>query len=230
MILVMPMAGLGTRVKSHFNSPKPFIDIRNLPLFAHALAGLPLNLVSEVIFPVNELDRAFIEALPSGYFSAYLPPELPYSLVFMATTGGQAETVYLATKGKSEENKLLVASSDTIATGVIPETILGLDGGAGTFLSDNPGMSYFEIRGDLVTRAVEKVVISEHASSGVYFFGSLKSFRSAFLNNDQLGESYIAPLYNNLIADGAKVGIWKHDEVIPLGTAAEILAFLQEPL
>lgn len=230
MILVMPMAGLGTRVKSHFNSPKPFIEIQNQPLFAHVLSGLPLNLVSEIIFPVNELDRIFIEALPSDYFSAYLPPELPHSMVFMATTGGQAETVFLATQGKSADAKLLVASSDTIATGEIPAKILDLDGGAGTFVSDNPGMSYFEIQGDFVTRAVEKVVISEHASSGVYFFSSLRSFRKAFLNNKQTGESYIAPLYNDLIAAGAKIGIWEHDEVIPLGTSEEILTYLRKPL
>lgn len=225
MILVMPMAGLGTRVKSHFSSPKPFIKVEGLPLFARALSGLPLHLVSEVIFAVNERDREFIEALPADYFSGCLPDSLRYSLEFMQTTGGQAETVYLATHGQQEDVQLLVASSDTIATGAIPATVLALDGGVGTFDSDNPGMSYVEVKDGLVTRAIEKVVISQHASSGVYFFGTLKNFRAAFLENDQPGESYIAPLYNRLISRGLRVGFWKHEEVIPLGTSEEILAF-----
>lgn len=228
MILVMPMAGLGTRVKSHFVNPKPFIEAKGMPLFAHAISGLPLDRFSEIIFAVNEQDRAFIEDLPSDQISRFLPSSARFSLMFMHTTSGQAETVLKALEGAPEDEPLLIAASDTIIRGEIPTHTFDFDGALGVFTSSNPGMSYVETNNGLVTRAVEKVVISDMASSGVYYFSSVRVFREAYSETRQSGEMYVAPLYNSLIERGMRVGVWFHEAVIPLGTSEEILSFESE--
>jgi NDP-sugar pyrophosphorylase family protein len=228
LILVMPMAGLGTRVKSHFDNPKPFIEANGMPLFAHALSGLPLESFSEIIFAVNEQDRAFIENLPSDRISRFLPRSARFSLMFMDTTTGQAETVLKALEGAPEDEPLLIAASDTIIRGAIPSLTFDFDGALGVFTSSNPGMSYVETNNGLVTRAVEKVVISDMASSGVYYFSCVRVFREAYSETRQSGEKYVAPLYNSLIARGMRVGVWFHEAVIPLGTSEEILSFESE--
>ena len=67
--------------------------------------------------------------------------------------------------------------------------------------------------GDLVTRVVEKEVISNEATVGIYNFRHGSSFvkaAEAMINLDQRvnGEFYVAPTYNSLIKDGQKVGIY----------------------
>ena len=79
---------------------------------------------------------------------------------------------------------------------------------------------------------VEKKRISDNATIGLYWFRSVEAFKSVYEKRYGQGvsaqtEAYIAPLYNDMIVDGLKVGI-SHvppERVHVLGTPAEVQVF-----
>jgi dTDP-glucose pyrophosphorylase len=85
------------------------------------------------------------------------------------------------------------------------------DGLIMTFCSDDPKWSYCRMAPDgLVTEVVEKKVISNDATVGIYNFARGSDFvRSAevmILENRRVnGEFYVAPTYNILIEKGSRV-------------------------
>lgn len=89
-----------------------------------------------------------------------------------------------------------------------------------------------------ITDMREKVRISPHATIGLYWFSSYTLYRKVYgdyysdASRMEKGEKYIAPMYRQMIQAGREVFLHKvaYDAVIPLGTPAEVNAFLlQEP-
>ena len=84
-----------------------------------------------------------------------------------------------------------------------------------------------------VIEVAEKKAISDLATVGIYFFSSGSSFvRSAIdmiAHNDRVnGEFYTCPVYNQLIASGAKIGIFEipYTSMFGLGTPDDLSRFL----
>ena len=90
-----------------------------------------------------------------------------------------------------------------------------------------------------VTRVAEKEPISTYATVGIYNFARGTDFvrgaeqmiaRDIRVN----GEFYVAPVYNELIEQGARIGVWDlGDEravMHGLGTPADLDAFLASPM
>ena len=226
MRLIMPMAGLGTRTSDQFEQPKPFIPIEGHPLFAYALTSLPLSYVNEVEFVMSEQNFNFLNGKVEETFAPYVPQGMDWSVVTTPPTRGQASTVeHALLKRQLDEQPILIASSDTIATGGFGFDLDECDGALGLFRSKNPGMSFAKVLDDKVVETAEKRVISDRASSGVYYFRDGGSFIRALRASEQQQETYVAPLYNFIIQSGGVVKYWSHGEVIPLGVTAEILAF-----
>lgn len=221
----MPMAGLGTRTKSFSPNPKPFIDIKGIPLFKFALRGLPLDICTKLTFVLNENDRDFYISRGKQLLDAFTPADIPKRVVFTQTTTGQAATVHAALIEEDLNIPLLIASCDTMVTGDFPSDYEQWDGLLGTFWSDSPAMSYVRLSGDNVVETAEKLVISNNASSGLYFFRHGRTFQEVFQLSEHSGESYVAPLYNLLVNKQLKVGVWSHGLVTPLGTAQELKDF-----
>jgi NDP-sugar pyrophosphorylase family protein len=223
---VMPMAGLGSRTKSFSQNPKPFIPLFGIPLFKFALAGLPLDRCSKLTFVLNEKDRDFFNEAGKQLLEDFGPKHLATTVVFTSTTSGQAETVDLALSPADLSSPLLIASCDTMFSNDFPSDSDEWDGLLGTFWSESPAMSYVRLEDEVVVETAEKRVISNHASSGVYFFRRAADFREAYRESTFQGESFVAPLYNRLISQQAKIGIWQHSSVVPLGTADELIEFV----
>lgn len=81
-----------------------------------------------------------------------------------------------------------------------------------TMKADNPKWSFVEMRDGVVTRVVEKEVISDEATVGIYNFRQGSDFVSAARdmirkNLRTNNEFYVAPAYNQLIEAGARVRI-----------------------
>lgn len=224
--VVMPMAGLGSRTKSFSQNPKPFITLFGIPLFKFALAGLPLDRCSKLTFVLNEKDRGFFDETGKQLLEDFGPKHLATKVVFTTTTSGQAETVDKALSTADLGNPLLIASCDTMVSRDFPSNSDVWDGLLGTFWSDSPAMSYVRLEDEVVVETAEKRVISNSASSGLYFFRRAAAFREVYRESTFQGESFVAPLYNSLIRKQAKIGIWQHSSVIPLGTAEELEEFV----
>ncbi len=221
----MPMAGLGSRTKSFSQNPKPFVSLFGVPLFKFALHGLPLDKCSKLTFVLNENDREFFELRGKEQLKQYGPVDIETKVLFTPTTSGQAATVDVALSPEDLPNPILIASCDTMVSKDFPSDFIMWDGLLGTFWSENPAMSYVRLDGDNVVETAEKQVISNHASSGLYYFKHAGDFRQVFRDSKFEGESFVAPLYNKLLESNAKVGIWQHASVTPLGTSEELELF-----
>jgi dTDP-glucose pyrophosphorylase len=86
-------------------------------------------------------------------------------------------------------------------------------------------MSYLQTDGNRVVRTVEKEVISDVASTGLYYFATKEIFYKAYYDTNHLKETYVAPMYNSMILKNMNVGYFATQTVIPLGTSQEIESF-----
>ncbi len=218
------MAGSGTRTSDKFKSPKPLILLDEKPLFSWALEGLPKDIASEirVITSKQVAGHSQFESL----IKRFMPTSLNYSVeILQKRTSGQAETVLLGTRDVDRNNGILIFNCDTFISDNFPRDFDKWDGMLGTFESSNPGMSYLETEDKKVIRTVEKEVISNRASTGLYYFGSTKIFEKAYSGTNHTKETFVAPMYNSMISEGLNVSFFDTEIVHPLGTSVEIEEF-----
>lgn len=131
-------------------------------------------------------------------------------------TEGAACTVLLARKFIDNDQPLMIANADQFVELNI-DTYLNVmdrenaDGLIMTFWSDHPKWSYCRLdENERVTEVVEKKVVSNEATVGIYNFRSGRDFvnaadRMIALNLRVNNEFYVAPAYNELIQEGKKV-------------------------
>jgi dTDP-glucose pyrophosphorylase len=218
------MAGSGTRTSNKFHQPKPLIPVQGRPLFSWALEGLPLHKAVDLTIVTSEEVANYQNF--SSTLSAFLPKAIETHIVVLKDrTSGQAETIKLGSEKLNPDNGMLIFNCDTLISDDFPDDYCEWDGLLGTFKSDNPGMSYVKSFGNRVIQTAEKEMISDDASTGLYYFKNREIFLESFNNIKHVNESYIAPMYNHLIAKDLKVGSFETARVVPLGTAQEILNF-----
>ena len=234
MNIVMPMAGRGSRFADvGFAVPKPLIDVRGKPMYAWAMASLPLELARRVIFICLDehlRDRALEEDIRSRY-AAHAPSIISLDHV----TQGQACTVLTARELIDNDEPLLIYNADTYCKThlaqhlrELPATVAGVLG-----VFEAPGDKWSFARTDehgRVVETAEKRRISNWASTGLYYFAHGRDFvrhTDAMIADDERerGEFYVAPVYNRLIAAGGDVRIDVADEVWALGTPEDLESF-----
>lgn len=130
-------------------------------------------------------------------------------------TEGAACTVLLARKLIDSDDSLMIANSDQFVEVNIDDYLaegdaVGIDGHIMTFYSDHPKWSYCRIARGLVAEVVEKKVISNVATVGIYNFkrgGDFVAAADAMIASNLRvnGEFYVAPAYNILIGTGARI-------------------------
>jgi NDP-sugar pyrophosphorylase family protein len=160
------------------------------------------------------------------------------------TTGGSADTVELAREHLIESAPLVIANSDQFV-----DADLGyffsqlsredLDGCILTMNDDDPKWSYAELdESGFVSRVVEKRVISQNATVGIYGFARAQLAWSAFAamraaGDAVNGEFYVAPAYNYLIATGHRFTVVDlgpiQDCMYGMGIPDDYEAFLLQP-
>jgi dTDP-glucose pyrophosphorylase len=139
----------------------------------------------------------------------------------------------------------MIANSDQYIDADIDEYLAlmeaqALDGLIMTMKADDPKWSFVGLDPQgLVTHVVEKQVISDEATVGLYNFRRGRDFVAAARDMVRAdarvnGEFYVAPVYNGLVAAGARVGIHcigrEGAGMHGLGIPADLQAFLDLPL
>lgn len=212
--IVVPMAGRGSRfANAGFTTPKPLIRVGGRPM---------IDWVIENITPARP--HRFIFLCLAEHLEQF--PEVPHELRRLCpgceivpvagVTEGAACTVLLAEKLIDSADPLMIANSDQIVELEIDEYLAVADapevsGLIMTFWSDHPKWSYCRLREDgTVSEVVEKQVVSNEATVGIYnfrqgadFVRAAKTMIAADLRVNN--EFYVAPCYNQLIAEGGKV-------------------------
>lgn len=235
--IVIPMAGRGKRFQdAGYELPKPLIPVHNEPM---------IKLVIENVRPRRE--HRFIFLVLDEHIRRYGIGELltrwaPGAAVLTVpdVTEGAACTVLTAANLIDNQDALLIANSDQWVDRSIDDFLdamdaSGTDGFIMTMKANDTKWSYVQLDAQgLVRRVVEKVVVSDEATVGIYAYrhGALfvKSARQMIAKNLRVnGEFYVAPAYDQMIAEGSRVGIFNVGAVdagmYGIGTPADLVRF-----
>jgi dTDP-glucose pyrophosphorylase len=160
-------------------------------------------------------------------------------------TDGAARTVLAASHFINNDEPLMIANSDQWIDIDIEHYLdlqdkRGLDGLIMTMTADDPKWSYVQVeRNGLASKVVEKKVISNEATVGIYNFARGSDFVSAAsemiaVDDRSNGEFYVAPVYNYMIEDGAAIGIenigTEGSGMYGLGIPEDLEAFYRLPV
>ena len=239
--IVLPIAGRGRRfAEAGFTLPKPLIPVHGVPM------------IETVIHNVRprEPHRLIVVALREHLERTGLVPLLESAAPGCAivpvdeVTEGAACTVLLARDLIDSDDPLMIANSDQWVDVDINGYLATMDhthadGLIMTMAADDPKWSFvgLDSRG-WVTRVVEKQVISREATVGIYNFRRGRDFvraADAMIAQDLRvnGEFYVAPVYNELIEEGARIAILNVGRegagMYGLGLPEDLQRFLANP-
>jgi dTDP-glucose pyrophosphorylase len=236
------MAGAGSRfAQAGYADPKPLIPVGGVPMIRLVIANLRPRQPHRFIFICQ---RAHIAAYGLEERLAHWAPGC--SVIGLdGLTEGAACTVLSARALIDNGQPLMIANSDQWCD-VDIDGYLGLLGGHRldglimTMKADDPKWSFVGLddRG-LVQRVVEKQVISDEATVGIYNFARGRDFvaaADAMIAADERvkGEFYVAPAYNRMAASGARIGIHNIGReaagMYGLGIPADLDLFLSLPV
>jgi dTDP-glucose pyrophosphorylase len=240
--IVIPMAGAGSRFASKgYLDPKPLIKVDGVQMIRLVIENLKPAQPHRFIFICQ---RAHLEAYE---LQSKLEEWAPGCAVLTVdgVTEGAACTVLTARELINNDAPLMIANSDQYVDVDVNEYLSymhnhHLDGLIMTMKASDPKWSFVGLNNEnLVTEVVEKVVISDEATVGIYNFRSGREFVAAADDMIQKNlrvnnEFYVAPVYNQLINEGANVGVFNVGEeangMYGLGIPADLELFLANPI
>lgn len=238
--IVIPMAGRGSRfAKEGYELPKPLIDVHGEPMIAFVTNNIRPVMEHRFIYlclkehiEQYDLERRLHELEPNAVI-------VPVDRV----TEGAACTVLLAENYIDNDDMLMLANSDQFVDIDINRYLASMgnhDGLMMTMYADDPKWSFIQYNEDnLVTMVREKEVISNEATVGIYNFkkGSdyVRYARQMIDKNIRVNnEFYVAPVYNEMIADGKKINFYnigsENNGMYGLGIPSDLERFLKNPL
>lgn len=238
--IVIPMAGAGSRFAlAGYENPKPLIPVNGMPMISLVIKNLTPKRPHRFIFICQQ------KHVETYDLEKKLKEWAPGSIVVRidGLTDGAARTVLMAKHLIDNSDELMIANSDQYVDIDIND-YLGdierrkLDGAIMTMKADDPKWSFVDLNHEkLVTRVVEKEVISDEATVGIYNFfrGSDFVYAAENMIDQNLrsnNEFYVAPSYNLLISKGLKFGIYnigqERSGMYGLGIPADLDFFLSE--
>lgn len=233
--ILMPMGGLGSRFsKQGYTLPKPLIEVDGKPMFLRALESFNTLADPVFIFVLRKeqveqysLDKQILAHLPEAKIS-----------ILDHDTRGAVETCMIAKEDIDDATPIIIADCDIYFESSeyfskIRST--NADGLLLTFNSDHPRYSYVEVgESGHAIKTAEKVVISNHAILGGYFFKSgllFKKIAEEFLAAslpEGLKEYYVSHLFNIILAQNGIVEIANVDVMHIFGTPEELNSYLEK--
>jgi dTDP-glucose pyrophosphorylase len=225
MTIVVTMAGAGSRfISAGYDREKYEIEFRGHSLFEWALVSLLSFRSCDLVIVTRRFDgiEPFVNEVAARL--GFAPPRFVYA---DRVTRGQAETACLARDVVAHDEPILVYNIDTYVhpSAMHPEQVRG-EGWIPCFDAPGDKWSFVDAGADgRARRVTEKQRISNHCSVGLYYFRRFAYLLEAVNRLDEGGgEWYIAPLYNDLIADGKAVYMESlpADAVCILGTPEDL--------
>jgi len=238
--IVVPLAGRGQRfADAGYELPKPLIPIHGVPMMQLVIANLRPRQPHKFHFLIL---REHAESHGLDRLLGHWSPGCTVTCVD-AVTEGAACTVLLARSRFEGDDPLMIANCDQYVEVDIDAYVAGMGEASGlimTMAADDPKWSFvrMDANGE-VTEVVEKQVVSNEATVGIYNFRHGRDFTWAA---DQMiaagrrvnGEFYVAPAYNELIRAGRRPRVYNIGSVGAgmhgIGTPADLQQFLALPL
>lgn len=242
--IIIPMAGLGSRfAKAGYTDPKPLIPLHGVPMIRLVIENLrPRSFPYTLTFIVQ---REHIQRYDLANLLLQWGGANTRIVELDGLTEGAACTVLAAKSVFDTEHPLMIANCDQFVDASIDQYLRkmdddNLDGLVMTMTANDPKWSFVGLdSSNLVTEVVEKVVISDEATVGIYSFRRgfdfVRAAESMIKSNFRVNnEFYVAPAYNQLIQEGQRVGIHNIGSegagMYGLGIPADLEYFLELPL
>jgi dTDP-glucose pyrophosphorylase len=231
MNLILTMAGQYQRfAREGYKIPKYLLPWGDRTILSAILYELNKEKIFKNIYLVaNQRDEAFLPHVYDVMRRQKVPLE---NLVVTHDTSGQVETAMVGINELSqiqnaEHAPVLFHNIDTILKNRnlldISESLANNAGFIDVFNANNHSYSYVLVDEDkTVTDIAEKIVISNLATSGLYGFNSIETFRKFSSPRD----IYISSIYKRMIEGGEKIASGEeHKELdtIVLGTPLEYM-------
>lgn len=224
MKVIIPTAGLGTRLRPHtYSKPKPLVSVAGKPVLGHILDTLSTLPIDELIFITGYLGDQIEDYVRTHY-------DIPARFIEQQELKGQAHAVYLAHDVVSGPTLILYVDTIFDADLSILEN-LQADGAIFVKEVEDPrrfGVTFIE--NGRISKLVEKpdTDISRLAMIGLYYVKDarwlMRSIEQMMEQNVQTkGEYYLTDALQLMINDGANfiaesVRVWED-----CGTAATVL-------
>lgn len=240
--IIVPMAGAGSRfAKEGYKDPKPLIPVHGVPMI-------------KVVIDNNtpKRDHKFIFICQASHVEAYglrekLSAWAPGCEIveINGITEGAACTVLKAKHLIDNDQPAMIVNSDQYCDVDINDYLQAMDdanadGLIMTMKACDPKWSFVGFgENGYVNQVVEKEVISDEATVGIYNFRSGKQMVQAMESMIDKGlrvngEFYVAPAYNEIIQDSGKVIHYsigsEANGMYGLGIPADLNLFLSLPV
>lgn len=154
-----------------------------------------------------------------------------------SNTKGAACTALLAAADFDKDDELVIVSANEFIDCDLNAMVKGFrsndyDAATLVFQSVHPRYSFVKVNGGLVSEAAQCVPISRNATTGFFWFRKVGDFiasiESAIRKDAQHeGQYFVAPLFNELLLKGRKVGALDIEarHYMPLKSERQIAAF-----
>lgn len=235
-MVAITMAGMGSRfTKAGYTCPKYEIEVLGRPLFDWSMDALSAFRDSGWSFHFATRRGTGAPDFLAGR-CASLDIPMGSVLELDGVTDGQATTALLLAERADPAAPFLIFNIDTyVRPGAMRPDQVPMEAVGWVPCFPGPGDGWSFARIDATGRALElreKVRISPHATVGLYWFSSAKTYIETYHDffgqgGEEMGERYVAPMYNHLIAQGAHVhvSLLALDDVGMLGTPEQVAAF-----
>ncbi len=233
MKVVLPIAGRGSRfLKEGITTPKPLISVLGKPMVQRAIESVPWVPHSDFIF-IARRDHQEEHGLVTK-----LKKLLGDKITIIYTpdvTEGAACTVLLAKDYINFDEDILIMDTDHYFISDLEKQTKkrpkNLNGFILVFEDDDPKWSFTKIdKRGWVVEIAEKKPISKYANVGAYYFSHGRDFVWAAERMIKKGlkvnnEYYVAPVYNQMIERGDRLGISVVSQMWEMGTPADVEYF-----
>jgi dTDP-glucose pyrophosphorylase len=237
--IVIPIAGLGSRfADSGYSKPKPFIDVNGKPMVVRVLENLIIPNAKYILIGRKEhlvKEDKIVQKIKEEFNVEFIGID--------NLTEGTVCTILFARKYINNNQPLLIANSDQIVDIDINDFVKdnyqrNLSGSILVFRDQtkNPKWSFakLDLNGNVI-EVKEKEPISEIATVGIYFFSKGSDFFDSavemIINNDRVNnEFYTCPVYNYLIQENKKIGVFEIpiEAMNGIGTPEDLKKYINE--
>lgn len=234
--ILIPIAGDAKRFATQgYNVPKPLIPVAGVPMIVRAIGSLFAAVHEQVCLIFVVRDEHCIKYGLDSVLRDLFKDWSTQIVVIDRPTSGTLCSCLAARDVITPDDKLIIYTPDVcfntnfdIIAGFNQSTY---DGFLLTFKANSTDHSYVTVdENQLATRTAEKVVISNDALVGVYGYRSGRQFLKyadlAVQSGDVVnGEFYVAPMFNLLIADDAKIYVKRVEKMHVLGTPEDLVFY-----
>lgn len=231
--ILIPMAGAGSRFSSAgYTFPKPLIEVNHKPMIQVVVENL--NIKAKFVYIVQ---KEHYEKYNLKFLLNLITPNCEIVQVD-GVTEGAACTTLLAKEYINNDKHLIIANSDQFVewdsnSFYYAMTNDKLDGGMLTFKATHPKWSFAKLdENGYITEIAEKKPISDVATVGIYYWNKgsdyIKYSEQMIEKNIRVNnEFYVAPVYNEAIADGLKFKTHNISKMWGLGTPEDLNNYLE---